>query len=546
MIATILPSSSNFHAIEYNERKVAQGTATLLEMTNVYGVADFGPYTPAELQKYFIDYSARNDRIRKPQFHVAISCKGHEYTPEQLRIFAHRYLERMGYGSEEQPLVIYAHYDTDNTHIHIVTSRVAPDGHKIDHSHERRRSQRVLNELMQIDPGQQMEKDLGAARQYDFVSAGQFTSVLKAMGYDALIDHEAGCIPVFKYGVSLARVPVEEIETLAKGNGDKREKGQKGQLPPREKRRRQVKAIFRKYHGLAVDLEDFRQTVHKRFGMDVILHGSTGSPFGFTVIDHSAKRVFVGKEIMDIKQLLDFPSRENRRQLALEIIGRQLGRDRFAGTWELNKSIARKMSGVYIKGKKLYLEKECCVDLPEEMAEIIHRNNRMEYAAGYAPANREERLILESVFRSDYGGLFGEFLNEKCPEGMKSKEIRTGLFMEIVSGSASKAEVWQQLRQQGFSMRRSANGDYFVVDHRAKAIVNVESVHPGLSQHIGRKNHRMKTEGAGGIGHGMSQHGTKGIPSMPSGFSEASHSHAREWEVGNNRVMDDPDMRQKL
>ena len=34
MIATILPSSANFHAVEYNERKVAQGRAELLEMSN--------------------------------------------------------------------------------------------------------------------------------------------------------------------------------------------------------------------------------------------------------------------------------------------------------------------------------------------------------------------------------------------------------------------------------------------------------------------------------------------------------------------------------
>lgn len=32
MIATILPGSSNFHAVDYNERKVAKGVARLLEM----------------------------------------------------------------------------------------------------------------------------------------------------------------------------------------------------------------------------------------------------------------------------------------------------------------------------------------------------------------------------------------------------------------------------------------------------------------------------------------------------------------------------------
>ena len=50
MIATILPSSSNFHAVDYNERKVAQGKAELLEMTNFAFVGAVGKYTPNDLK----------------------------------------------------------------------------------------------------------------------------------------------------------------------------------------------------------------------------------------------------------------------------------------------------------------------------------------------------------------------------------------------------------------------------------------------------------------------------------------------------------------
>jgi hypothetical protein len=45
MIATILPSSANFHAVEYNERKVAQGRAELLEMSNFGYIAIGDAYT---------------------------------------------------------------------------------------------------------------------------------------------------------------------------------------------------------------------------------------------------------------------------------------------------------------------------------------------------------------------------------------------------------------------------------------------------------------------------------------------------------------------
>ena len=42
MIATILPGSSNFHAVGYNERKVAKGVARMLEMQNFGALGKIG------------------------------------------------------------------------------------------------------------------------------------------------------------------------------------------------------------------------------------------------------------------------------------------------------------------------------------------------------------------------------------------------------------------------------------------------------------------------------------------------------------------------
>ena len=83
MIATILPSSANFHAVEYNERKVAQGRAELLEMSNFGYLSNVGEYTWEDLTQYLLDYSSRNEHIKYPQFHLAVSCKGNEYSHEQ-------------------------------------------------------------------------------------------------------------------------------------------------------------------------------------------------------------------------------------------------------------------------------------------------------------------------------------------------------------------------------------------------------------------------------------------------------------------------------
>lgn len=310
MIITILPSSANFHAVAYNEHKVAKGDAVLLEMTNIHGIQGFGSYTPQELQNYFLEYSSRNDRIQKAQFHVAISCKGHENTPEQLRQLAHEYLKRMGYGEEGQPLVIYAHYDTDNTHIHIVTSRIAPDGHKIDHNHERRKSQRILDEIMGINPQREMECAISNAKEYAFSTVGQFAAVMTASGYDYKIHESNDSIVFFRNGVEVGKISHSAIAELAHENMLKIQHDAKATSSERNKRQKQLKAMLKKSHDNFSDRQQYANYLKKKYGISLVFHGSDDSPFGYTLVDNSRKLVFAGKEIMPIKQLLDFPTKE--------------------------------------------------------------------------------------------------------------------------------------------------------------------------------------------------------------------------------------------
>ena len=151
MVITILVSNGSFHSVEYNQQKVEQGSAELLEMKNFGYLQMADEVTTADLQQYLKDYSHRNSHIKKPQFHVAISSKEREYTFNELLDMRHKYLHEMGYDNEGHPLLIYGHHDTDNNHIHIITSRVAPDGHKIDHNNEKKRSVEVMNHIMGID-----------------------------------------------------------------------------------------------------------------------------------------------------------------------------------------------------------------------------------------------------------------------------------------------------------------------------------------------------------------------------------------------------------
>ena len=64
MIATILPGSTNFHSVGYNEHKVSKGVARLIEIQNFGSLGTFHKPTPSELVGYRI---LGNDRKKKTE-----------------------------------------------------------------------------------------------------------------------------------------------------------------------------------------------------------------------------------------------------------------------------------------------------------------------------------------------------------------------------------------------------------------------------------------------------------------------------------------------
>ena len=304
MIITILPSSANFHAIAYNEKKVASGQATLLEAANIIG---FRPenYTADKLRQFFMKYSARNSRIQRAQFHVAVSCKGNEYSHEQLLDIAHRYLKEMGYAEDGQPLLVYAHHDTDNNHIHIITSRIAPDGHKIEHDQERRRSRKLTQEIMKEVTGNRQEpevKDMAKeALIYRYTSKAQFCAIMESLGYECEDDDEKPLVHLYRNGEELGTMQVQLIMRHALKENK-----------PDDKRRRQLRAILQKYRNLSANKEELAATMKKKFGISLVFVGKKDTPYGYIVVDHKNKTVFKGGEFLSVKELLQFEDSTTR------------------------------------------------------------------------------------------------------------------------------------------------------------------------------------------------------------------------------------------
>ncbi|WP_262280929.1 relaxase/mobilization nuclease domain-containing protein [Hallella absiana] len=304
MIITILPSSANFHAVAYNEMKVEKGVATLLEAQNILGLRPEA-FTTEKLRQFFIDYSSRNTHIQNAQFHVAVSCKGTEYTHEQLLDIAHRYLKEMGYADDGQPLLVYAHHDTDNNHIHIVTSRVAPDGHKIDHNHEKRRSRAATLKIMEEYTGQDQEPKVNDiakdALSYRYTSKAQFCAIMESLGYECKDDEEKPMVHLYRNGEELGTIQVQLIMQYALKENK-----------PDDKRRRQLRAILQKYRNLSANKEELAAHMKRKFGISLVFVGKADTPYGYIVVDHKNKTVFKGGEFLSIKELLQFEDSATR------------------------------------------------------------------------------------------------------------------------------------------------------------------------------------------------------------------------------------------
>ena len=143
------PSCSS--AVGYNERKVAEGSASVLSSSAIRN-----PENPMET---FLEFERGSLRCQNMSFHASVNPgEGEHMTDEKIREFVKDYMEKMGYGN--QPFIVYKHTDIARTHYHIVSVRVDKDGHKIPDSHERRRSQQALKEL---------------AEKYDYIPGKQKT-----------------------------------------------------------------------------------------------------------------------------------------------------------------------------------------------------------------------------------------------------------------------------------------------------------------------------------------------------------------------------------
>ena len=383
MIAKILAKSASFNAIIYNEEKIKEGVAELLEMNAMGAVEKMGANRTAEATRnYMIEYSRQNDRIKYPQFHVTLSCKGHEYDKEQLLDIAHQYLDKMGYDYKSVPTMIYYHHDTDNNHLHIITSRVDKNGNKVNHNHEKRRSNKIINDILNVDFSKEAYEHVAKALKYKFENIGQFKAILESWGYETFEDGQQ--LKLKKGGGVIHSLKIAIINERAR------------KIEIHKKRTNQVKALLFKFQKLSCNRDELVKYMKDLFGISLVFLGKKDSPYGYILVDHRNAMVYKGSEFMKIKELLAFQSFEDKKQLAENAIQNALDANPHATTKTIN-SILRRYGASITKGQIKIGNRK--ISLAEDMYESIKQNDKLNFVQKFNPVSEIERSALAHVFK---------------------------------------------------------------------------------------------------------------------------------------------------
>lgn len=296
MIVKILSSSANFGAVQYNTNKINKGNGELMSFENFPTLLkDVIPH-PNEIKDYLQAVSSLNKRVKKPQFHATISCEKEEYTKEELTKIGREYMSKMGYSN--QPYIIVFHNDTNNNHVHIVSTRVDVQGKKIDHNFENVRSQKHLQDILERDFGVSESKKLENLLDYKLSSPSQFKTLLEKNHFQ--FKELDNTFKVYKGGW----IFINDVQPSYTNERDK-------------ERQNQLKAIFKSYaltynHLLTKNDKgiwacEMTDKLKDSLNIDIMFHDSKRSekPFGFTIIDNQEKAVYKGSEIFDLKVFLD-------------------------------------------------------------------------------------------------------------------------------------------------------------------------------------------------------------------------------------------------
>ena len=323
MIVKILGSaSSNFHGVQYNDKKVEKGTGELMLMKNFPSFIN--EKSSQEEVKNYLKSISKNEKVKKPQFHAVISTKFQQHSKEELTKVAEDFMQEMGYGN--QPFIVIFHNDTENNHVHIISTRVDKStGKKLNDSYEKLKAQKAMINIKERIYDKSNEEIINNLLNYKMSSLKQLEILMERNGFKLVKNkNDENALDILKNGVREKTIYGNQL-IFSNVKNDNRGK--------------QIKAILNKYKELYSNkvfkveerrhLEkmlpeekqkeewkpkiEFESELQKKlkevFGIDVVFHHKDElHPFGYTLIDHKTGTIYKGSEILKMNNLFEFTS----------------------------------------------------------------------------------------------------------------------------------------------------------------------------------------------------------------------------------------------
>ncbi len=330
MIVKILGSaSSNFHGVQYNDKKVEKGTGELMLMKNFPSFINEN--SSQEGVRNYLKSISKNEKVKKPQFHAVISTKFQQHSKEELTKVAEDFMQEMGYGN--QPFIVVFHNDTENNHVHIVSTRVEKStGKKINDSYEKLKAQKALADTLEKRYGISSEEKLEKLLNYQISSLKQLEILLERNGFKLTKNtNDENALDILKNGVKLKILNGNQI-SFTNNSDNNRSKQLKAILikykhlcsnkvfQVEDNRKQQSKLPEEKHKDDWKPKIEFESELQKKlrdiFGLDIVFHHKEGQkPFGYSMIDHKSGKVFKGSEILKMNNLFEFTSETMDKKL---------------------------------------------------------------------------------------------------------------------------------------------------------------------------------------------------------------------------------------
>ncbi len=350
-------AGGGFPGAGYNERKVAEGVARLMAMENVDAAMrhkvellhEAGFDCAGEIEKYLKERSRTygNTKTTRFQFHITASVKGQVMSADELTDFARQLMAEAGYG--RQPYFVYYHHDTDNNHVHILSTRIQSNGFPIPDHHDYARLNAAANRILSSD----INRDIQRMFSYGYLTEGQFANMIRSHGYK--FERVDDVYVLFRGGVLATTISLSEIRRHISQENDTRKerakqlraiirkckaeiadgkvqnvenvKGHKGQK--KKFVRRKVNPDIRKIKGangktLSQEeqrhLSDLLDILKTKFGIDIHFQKDrNGDVRGYGIVDHNRKMALDGSKVMKLSELIDFAQKQERKASPLDI-----------------------------------------------------------------------------------------------------------------------------------------------------------------------------------------------------------------------------------